>query len=128
MNGIKRRCIRCKELKPKTIGNFKRRESYLSFKPDYDIMCRVCRDIQSEKKRIKVPKRIIHKRTCAREGCDVFFQPNRLGTSYCSKRCRILIEQAKSKQEALDCATSRKTKSKIPKRFLVRGRIYGVDY
>ncbi len=132
MNGIKKRCIRCKELKPKTIGNFKRRESYLSFKPDFDRICRECKDKEEnarEPTRVyKAKKR--QKKVCESEECEQTFVATRSDQRYCGRDCMLAMKGKKNteklQQERIELA--RNPKKEIPQKFLVRGKIYGVDY
>ncbi len=124
MSNHRRICIRCKENKLLTIGNYKKREAYLDLKPPFDRMCRVCRDSNDEKNRM-ARKKYLRKRPdeieCANPDCDKIFTPIRIKTRTCSKRCSKKVQIARIKLEREQ--VSKLEKKPINNEFLVRGRI-----
>ncbi len=127
MGNLERTCLRCEEKKILNIGNFKRREAYLDFKPSYDSICRYCRDkaINNNKRYVKKKKL---KRACALIGCINTFETSVGTKKFCSKKCYKKAYDARLKGERIERDQAKEIGGQIPEKFLVRGKIYGVDY
>ncbi len=132
MKEIRKVCLRCKQNKLLNVGNFKKREAYLDFKPSFDRICRQCKQSEYNKKK-KVRKYKTKAReeiTCALFSCDNEFMPTRVDQKYCCRDCMLVSNGNKRKDRIkLDKDLEKvQTKNKILNKFLVRGKIYGVDY
>ncbi len=128
----KKICTKCKESKLLTIGNFKRREAYLYFKPLFDNICRKCRDLASsnEGNKRKYNSKAKKEIECESQYCEIVFLPGRTDQRFCSRSCRLLHNNRgyKDKRKAEHIMLEEQGTKQIPEKFLKRGRIYGVDY
>ena len=66
--------------------------------------------------------------TCLRNGCDNVFTPYRRGAVYCSVACSSEVHRMILKDERKQYQETKKNRMPIPKKYLTRGRISGVDY
>jgi len=120
-----RDCLRCKISKPLTVGNYKKRAPYLNFEPLFDIICRKCRDTQANKNRIERPK--YHK---ACEECGKEYVARRVSSIFCGTKCKNKNRRKDEQVRRISAlkANRAKPKQKIDPKWLVRGKISGVNY
>ncbi len=126
----KKQCIRCGKFKTLNTRNFKKREPYLYFDAVFDRMCKICRDRYDEKTMpLENENNKEHEpRECRREDCNVVFTPRRDDQVFCKRTCGMLHRRAKNKEGKAERTKKRNSGEGIPNKFLVRGKIYGVDY
>ena len=131
MNDNKMRiCLRCKKEKPLTSKFFPRMQKYLDFKPGFARICRDCRKVihnEQGKQRSK-EKNAGKTRKCKYRNCD-----NRVLTKdlirYCSPACKENERKAAAElRNEEKQRNGRNISEGIDPKFLVRGKIYGVDY
>ena len=79
-------------------------------------------------KKNKAMRKKYAEQECELESCNNMFIPYRKGVKYCSTKCSSIIFSEQLKKERILYNQEKKKKIPIPKKFLVRGRIHGVDY
>jgi len=124
-----RKCLRCKEEKKLVKANFGKRQRDKRFEPSWDRICLDCRSAElgmdKEELRENKPLKL---RTCRNPNCSI--KINRHDNKvYCSEECleeaRLIRIQEKKTETRIK---NEENQEKIPEKYLVRGRIYGVDY
>ena len=124
-----RKCLRCDIIKYNTTEFFSRTKSTIGLKYSVDRICKRCRNIEKSARYNKM-RRDAHKpvviicknRKCGNEVTKVGFK------LYCDDECRIEQKRFETNERKRAGAISRDTKEPIPEKFLVRGKISGVDY
>jgi len=121
-------CIRCKEPKHLNVGNFKKRQAYLDFDPPFDVMCRDCRDKQSNDNRVKRVNSYKTKITC--KECFKECENKRKGTLFCSEECSHDFRLRDQQRKRIESRRLNKAdiKKPIDPKWTKRGKIHGVDY
>jgi len=125
-----KKCIRCEEIKELDNINFKRRAGYLDFKPPWDRVCRKCREEERKQEQIKKAhqKALNNTRKCRHRDCQVKIK-TLTRKVYCSQECHDQEKIKREQERRIESLRyNRENKGEISKKYLVRGRISGVDY
>ncbi len=126
--GRKKQCLRCSEFKEESEENFRSPKQVTTLNPGFIKICIECEKKAENHKQEEStdPKNKIKSRVCP--GCGTVFTPKRDDGINCSDKCRKRGYKRIQDEETKQCAIGRMQKKEIPKRFLERGKIYGVHY
>ena len=123
-----RKCLKCGKAKQLNIGNFKKRKNAIEF----SISCRLCLDSESARRYRERTIILEEARTldCKNPKCNETFTGKRKGALFCSRQCRITYANNDKTMRRIKSMQENKNKKKvaIDTKWLIRGRIYGVDY